>query len=41
MKVQIATPELVVLEAGEEELQNEKSAQDMVRSALDGEGLAQ
>ena len=41
MKVQIATPELVVLEAGEKELQNEKSAQDMVRSALDGEGLAQ
>ena len=41
MKIQIATPELVVLEAGEEELPDEKSAQDTVRSALDSSGLAQ
>ena len=41
MKIQIATPELVVLEAREEELPDEKIAQETVRSALDLRGLAQ
>jgi len=41
MKIHIATPELVVLEAKEEELQDEKIAQEMVRSALDSEDIVQ
>lgn len=41
MKVHIATPELVVLEAKEEELLDEKIAQEMVRSALDSKDIAQ
>ena len=41
MKIQIATPELVVLEAKEEELPDEKAAQETVRSALDSRNLAQ
>ena len=41
MKIHIATPELVVLEAKEEELTDEKIAQEMVRSALDLKDIAQ
>lgn len=41
MKIQIATSQLVVLEAREEELPDEKIAQETVRSALDSRGLAQ
>ena len=41
MKIHIATPELVVIEAEEEELPDEMKAQETVRSALDSNGFAQ
>ena len=41
MKIHIATPELVVVEAEEEELPDEKKAQETVRLALDSNGFAQ
>ncbi|MFB0920769.1 MAG: hypothetical protein QMB62_07800 [Oscillospiraceae bacterium] len=41
MKIHIATPELVVFEAEEDELPDEKTAQETVRSALDANGLSQ
>ncbi|MEA4894122.1 MAG: hypothetical protein VB064_02550 [Oscillospiraceae bacterium] len=41
MKIHIATPELVVLEAKEEEQRDEKTAQETVRAALDSNAIAQ
>ncbi len=41
MKIHIATPELVVLEAENGELTDENLAQETVRSALETEGLVQ
>ncbi len=41
MKIHIAMPELVVIEAEEEELPDEKTAQETVRSALDSNGFDQ